>query len=56
MGTVATIWLARVRGKLGDTAGARRAYQAALAAWKAADADLPLLVEAKKEYAALPPS
>ncbi|HMC77374.1 MAG TPA: protein kinase [Vicinamibacterales bacterium] len=56
MGAVATIWLARARGKLGDTAGARRAYQDALAAWKAADPDLPLLVEAKKEYAALPPS
>ena len=47
------IWLARVRVKLGDTAAARRLYQDALAALKDADTDLPLLVEARKEYAAL---
>ena len=56
IGTVATIWLARARAKLGDAAGARRAYQDALAAWKDADPDVPLLIEAKKEYGALPPS
>jgi hypothetical protein len=56
LGTVATIWLARSRVKLGDTAGARRAYQDALTAWKDADPEIPILVEAKKEYEGLPPS
>ena len=53
-GTVATVWLARARTRLGDNAGARRAYQDAFAEWKNADADLPMLVAAKKEYEALP--
>jgi hypothetical protein len=39
--------------KLGDTAAARRLYEDAFADWKDADADLPLLVAAKQEYAAL---
>lgn len=34
----------------GDTAGARKAYQDFFAIWKDADADLPVLVEARKEY------
>jgi hypothetical protein len=34
-------------------AGTRKAYQDFLALWKDADADLPILIEAKKEYAAL---
>ena len=33
-----------------DTALARKAYQDFLATWKDADPDLPLLIEAKKEY------
>jgi predicted Zn-dependent protease len=53
--TVARIWLARARAKLGDASAARRAYQDAFATWKDADADVPLLVQARKEYAALPP-
>ena len=53
VGTVCTIWLARTRAKLGDEAAARRHYQDAMAAWKDADPDLPLLAQAKKEYAAL---
>ena len=52
-GTVAQVWLARAHAKAGDTASARRTYQDVFAAWKDADADLPLLVEAKAEYAAL---
>ena len=51
--TAARIWLARARAKLGDPAAARRHYQDAFAAWKDADPDIPLLVEARKEYAAL---
>jgi len=53
MGPVAKIWLARASAKAGDIAGARIAYQDAFAIWKDADADLPLLVEARREYAAL---
>jgi serine/threonine protein kinase/tetratricopeptide (TPR) repeat protein len=53
LGPASHIWLARARVKLGDTAAARRAYQEAFAAWKDADPDLPLLVAAKREYAAL---
>ena len=34
----------------GDTAGARKLYQDFFALWKDADADLPVLVEARKEY------
>ena len=34
----------------GDTAKARKSYQDFLALWKDADADLPVLMAAKKEY------
>jgi eukaryotic-like serine/threonine-protein kinase len=37
----------------GDKAGAKKAYEAFFLTWKDADADLPMLVAAKKEYAAL---
>ena len=53
IGGVAQVWLARAHAKAGDTAAARRTYQDAFATWKDADADLPLLVQAKTEYAAL---
>jgi serine/threonine protein kinase/Tfp pilus assembly protein PilF len=46
----AQLGLARAAMLRGDTATARKAYQDFLATWKDADADLPLLVEAKKEY------
>ena len=36
----------------GDKANAEKAYQDFLAAWKDADTDLPMLVGAKKEFAA----
>src|SRR5580704_8389394 len=45
--------LARSLALAGDTAGARTAYQDFLAQWKDADADLPLLTQAKAEYAKL---
>jgi len=45
--------LARANALAGDAAGARTAYQDFLAAWKDADPDLPLLREAKAEYAKL---
>jgi tetratricopeptide (TPR) repeat protein len=50
---IGQIWLARARAKQGDTDGARRAYDDALAFWKNADPDLPILVQARAEYAAL---
>jgi len=37
----------------GDTAKARTVYQDFLALWKDADADIPVLVAAKSEYAKL---
>ncbi|MEO8130741.1 MAG: hypothetical protein ABI822_26825, partial [Bryobacteraceae bacterium] len=37
----------------GDTAKARKTFQNFFALWKDADQDLPLLIQAKKDYAAL---
>jgi hypothetical protein len=37
----------------GDTAKARKTFQNFFALWKDADQDLPVLIEAKKDYAAL---
>jgi len=45
--------LARAAALSGDTAKARKAYQDFLALWKDADPDLPILAEARKEYAAM---
>jgi hypothetical protein len=42
--------VARAAALTGETARSRQAYEAFLAQWKEADPDLPLLVEAKKEY------
>lgn len=44
------IWLARAHAGAGRHAEARKAYEEAFAIWKDADADLPLLVEARQEY------
>ena len=46
----AQLGLARAAVLQGDTATARKAYQDLLATWKDADPELPLLIEAKKEY------
>ncbi len=45
--------LARAHAMAGDKPNAKKAYEAAFVIWKDADADLPMLVAAKKEYAAL---
>jgi tetratricopeptide (TPR) repeat protein len=50
---VAQLELGRVFQKQGDAPKARIAYQNFLAAWKDADPDVPLLHEAKAEYAKL---
>ena len=47
---LARVGLARAAVLNGDTAGARKLYQDFFALWKDADADLPVLVEARKEY------
>ena len=49
----AQLGLARAYAMSGDKANAKKAYDAFFVTWKNADADLPLLVAAKKEYAAL---
>jgi serine/threonine protein kinase/tetratricopeptide (TPR) repeat protein len=51
--TIAQLKLGRLFQKQGDAPKARIAYQNFLAAWKDADPDLPLLHEAKAEYAKL---
>ncbi len=45
--------LARAYGQQGDTVKARAAYQDFLTLWKGADLDIPILREAKSEYAEL---
>ena len=50
---LAHLGLARVAMLQGDPAKARKSYQDFLALWKNADADLPALIEAKKEYGKL---
>jgi tetratricopeptide (TPR) repeat protein len=49
----AQLGLARAYAMGGDKANAKKAYEAFLLTWKNADADLPMLVAAKKEYAGL---
>ena len=47
---LAHLGLGRAQAIAGDTAGARKAYQDFFALWKDADADLPVLAQARKEY------
>ena len=49
--SLAQLGLARADALTGDTARARQAYQDFFALWKDADPDLPILIEAKNEYA-----
>jgi tetratricopeptide (TPR) repeat protein len=53
---LAHLGLARAAALRGDTAGTSRAYQAFFTLWKDADADLPVVVEARREYARLRPN
>ena len=50
MHALSYIGLARAAVLNGDTGGARKAYQDFFALWKDADADLPVLVQARKDY------
>jgi len=51
--SLARLQLGRARALTGDNAGARTAYQDFFALWKDADPDVPILKEAKAEYAKL---
>ena len=50
---MAQLGLARAYAMGGDKANAKKAYEAFFVTWKDADPDLPMLLAAKKEYAAL---
>ena len=50
---LAQLGLARALAAQHDTANARTAYQDFFALWKSADPDIPVLIEAKMEYAKL---
>jgi hypothetical protein len=52
-GALARLGLARAYVLQGDTPKARAAYQNFLTLWKDADPDIPILKEAKVEYAKL---
>jgi hypothetical protein len=47
---LAHLGLARAAAIAGDTAKSRQAYRDFFALWKDADPDIPILIEAKKEY------
>jgi hypothetical protein len=51
--SLAVLGQARGYQRLGDTTKARTVYQDFFALWKDADPDLPILKEAKGEYAKL---
>ena len=53
LGALAHLGLGRAYAMAGDTAKAKAAYQDFLTLWKNADADVPILKEAKAEYAKL---
>jgi eukaryotic-like serine/threonine-protein kinase len=53
LGALAHLGLARSYALSGDTAKAKAAYQDFLALWKDADPDIPILKEARAEYAKL---
>jgi tetratricopeptide (TPR) repeat protein len=53
LGALAHLGLGRAYALQGDNAKARAAYQDFLALWKDADPDIPILQQAKTEYARL---
>ena len=50
---LAHVGLARAHAAAGNVTASRRAYEDFFALWKDADPDVPILVEARKEHAAL---
>jgi tetratricopeptide (TPR) repeat protein len=53
IGSLAVLESARAYGQIGDSATARARYNSFLGLWKDADSDLPLLKQARAEYARL---
>ena len=53
LGALARLGLGRAHALEGDTVKARAAYGEFLNLWKGADADIPILTQAKAEYAKL---
>jgi len=53
LGALAHLQLGRANAMSGEIEGARKAYQDFLTLWKDADPDIPILKEAKAEYAKL---
>ena len=53
LGTLGHLGLARAYALSGDAAKSRTAYQDFLTLWKDADPDIPILKQAKTEYAKL---
>ncbi|MEO8096973.1 MAG: protein kinase [Acidobacteriota bacterium] len=51
--SLSSLGVARATALLGDPAKTRTAYEEFFTLWKDADPDVPLLIEARKEYAAL---
>jgi hypothetical protein len=49
----AYVGLGRAQALAGNLAEAKRAYEAFFGLWKDADPEIPILQQAKKEYAAL---
>jgi len=53
IGPLAWLQLGRAQKMMGDEAAARKSYETFLDLWKNADADIPIYLEAKAEYARL---
>jgi hypothetical protein len=53
IGALARLQIGRAYALSGDTVKAKTAYQDFLTLWKDADPDIPILKEAKAEYAKL---
>ena len=53
IGALAHLQLGRAFAMAGDKAKAKAAYQDFLGLWKDADPDIPILIQAKSEYARL---
>jgi eukaryotic-like serine/threonine-protein kinase len=51
---LAELGVARTLGREGDAAGSRRFYEKFFERWRSAEQDLPVLLQARREYAALP--
>jgi hypothetical protein len=54
MDALARLQLARALARSGDTVKAKSAYNDLLTLWKNADPEIPVLKEARAEYAQLP--